>query len=55
MAVPMMMRMHLHFFNSHHAPVRNLAIDIFKLNRRVMDVKARGQRLANLAQQLFAF
>ena len=50
----MPVRMHLHFLDSHHASVRNLAIHILKLNRRVSNVKARMQRRLDLLQNTIA-
>ena len=53
--MPMMMHMHLHFLDRHHAPMRNLAINIFKLNRRVSNVKAIMQCRLDLLQNPVAF
>ena len=51
----MAMRMHLYFLYRHHAPMRHFAIYIFKLNRRVSNVKTIMERRLNLRENPIAF
>ena len=49
-----MMSVHVHFLDGHHAPMRDLAIDILKLDRRMRDMKAIMELRLDLLQNTVA-